>query len=49
MAIRIFKFDMAIIWSIAKGPTRGRGNLKGLSYERGYLNSAENLAASPFK
>jgi hypothetical protein len=26
-----------------------RGNLKGLSHESGWVNSAENLGASPFK
>ncbi len=41
--------DMAIILPIPKGPTRWRGNLKGLSYERGLLKSPENLGASPFK
>jgi hypothetical protein len=37
--------DMAIILPIPKGPTRWRGNLKGLSYERGLLKSVENLGA----
>jgi hypothetical protein len=41
--------DTAIILSIPKGPTRWRGNLKGLSYERGSLKLANNLGASPFK
>ncbi len=41
--------DMAIILPIPKGPTRWHRNLKGLSYERGLLKSAENLGASPFK
>jgi hypothetical protein len=41
--------DTAIILSIPKGPTRWRGNLKGLSYERGWLKLANNLGASPFK
>jgi hypothetical protein len=41
--------DMAIILSISKGPTRWRRNLKGLSYERGWLKSADNLGAFPFK
>jgi hypothetical protein len=41
--------DMAIILSISKGPTRWRGNLKGLSFERGWLKSVDNLGASPFK
>ncbi len=41
--------DMTIILQIPKGPTRWRGNLKGLPYERGWLKSAENLGASPFK
>ncbi len=40
---------MAIILSIPKGPTKWRWNLKGLSYERGWLKSADNLGASPFK
>ncbi len=40
---------MAIILSIVKGPTRWCSNLKGLSYEKGHLNSSENLGASPFK
>jgi hypothetical protein len=41
--------DMAIILSIPKGPTRWRGNVKGLSYEREWLKPADNLGASPFK
>ncbi len=41
--------NMAIILSIPNGPTRWHWNLKGLSYERGWLNSADNLGASPFK
>ncbi len=41
--------DMVIILSIPKGPTRWRGNLKGLSFERGWLKTADNLGASPFK
>jgi hypothetical protein len=49
MALCIFMADMAIILSIPKGPMRWRGNLKGLSYKRGWLKSAENLGASPFK
>jgi hypothetical protein len=40
---------MVIILSIPKGPTRWRGKLKGLSYERGWLKSADNLGSSPFK
>jgi hypothetical protein len=28
---------------------RWHGNLKGLSYERGWLKPADNLSASPFK
>jgi hypothetical protein len=41
--------DMAIMLSIPKGPTRWRGNLKGLPYEREWLKSADNLDPSPFK
>jgi hypothetical protein len=41
--------DMAIILLIPKGPTRWRGNLKGLSYKREWLKAAENLGTSPFK
>ncbi len=41
--------DMAIILLISKGPMKWRGNLKGLSYEKGWLKSADNLGASPFK
>ncbi len=41
--------DMAIILLIPKGPMRWGRNLKGFSYERGLLKSAENLGASPFK
>jgi hypothetical protein len=41
--------DMAIILTIPKDPTRWRGNLKGLPYERGWLKWADNLGASPFK
>jgi hypothetical protein len=41
--------DMVIILSIPKGPTRWRKNLKGLSYEKGWLKSADNFGASPFK
>jgi hypothetical protein len=45
MALWIFMADMAIILPISKGPTRWRGNLKGLSYERGRLKLANNLGA----
>ncbi len=41
--------DMAIIQSISKARTRWRGNLKGLSLERGWTKSAESLGASPLK
>ncbi len=41
--------DIAIILSIPKGLTRWRGNLKGLSHERGWVKSVENLGTSPFK
>jgi hypothetical protein len=41
--------NTAIILSIPKGPARWQGNLKGLSYKRGWLKSAENFGASPFK
>jgi hypothetical protein len=41
--------DMAIILPIPKCLMRWRGNLKGLSYERGLFQSAENLSASSFK
>jgi hypothetical protein len=40
--------DTAIM-SIPKGPTRWRGKLKGLSYERGWLKLVNNLGTSPFK
>jgi hypothetical protein len=40
---------MAIIPLISKAHTRWRGNLKGLSLERGWTKSAENLGASPLK
>ncbi len=49
MALWIFIADTAIILSIPKGPTRWRRNLKGLSYERGWLKLADNLGATPFK
>ncbi len=32
-----------------QGSYEWRGNLKGLSYERGWLKSADDLGASPFK
>jgi hypothetical protein len=48
-ALRIFLSDMAIIPLISKARTRWRGNLKGLSLERGWKKSAENLGASPLK
>jgi hypothetical protein len=41
--------DMVIMLLIPKDPTRWRGNLKGLPHERGWVKSAENLGASPFK
>jgi hypothetical protein len=41
--------DTAIILLIPKGPTRWQGNLKGLSYKRGWLKSAENLDTSPLR
>jgi hypothetical protein len=40
---------MAIIQLISKALKRWRGNLKGLSLERGWTKSAENLSASPLK
>jgi hypothetical protein len=40
---------MASIQSISKARTRWRGNLKGLSLERGWAKSTENLGASPLK
>jgi hypothetical protein len=40
---------MEIIPFIPKAPMRWRGNLKGLSLERGWTKSAENLGASPLK
>ncbi len=49
MALWIFMADTAIILSIPKGPTGWRGNLKRLSYERGWLKLANNLGHSPFK
>jgi hypothetical protein len=41
--------DMALKLSTPKGRTRWRGNLKGLSHERGWIKPAENLLAPPFK
>jgi hypothetical protein len=41
--------DMAIRLFIPNVHTRRRGNLKGLSHERGWIKSAENLGASPYK
>jgi hypothetical protein len=49
MALQIFLSDMAIIQLISKGRTRQRRNVKGLSLERGWTKSAENLGASPLK
>jgi hypothetical protein len=49
MAIWIFMSYMAIMLLIPKDPMRWHGNLKGLQYERGWVKSAENLGASPFK
>jgi hypothetical protein len=40
---------MASIQLISKAHTRWRGNLKGLSLERGWTKSAENLGASSLK
>jgi hypothetical protein len=40
---------MASIQLISKACTRWRGNLKGLSLERGWTKSAENLGASSLK
>jgi hypothetical protein len=40
---------MAIIPFIPKAPMRRRGNLKGLSLERGWTNQLKNLGASPLK
>jgi hypothetical protein len=40
---------MAIIPLISKASTRWRRNLKGLSLERGWTKSAENIGASPLK
>jgi hypothetical protein len=45
----IFLSDIAIIQLISEAHTRWRGNLKGLSIERGWTKSAENLGASPLK
>jgi hypothetical protein len=41
--------DIAIILLIPKAHTRWRLNFKGLSHERRWVKSAENLGASPFK
>jgi hypothetical protein len=49
MALRIFLSDVAIIQLISKARMRWRGNLKGLSLERGWTKSAENLGASTVK
>jgi hypothetical protein len=49
MALWIFLSDMAIILSIPKGRKRWCGNLKGLSHERVWVKSVENLSDSPFK
>jgi hypothetical protein len=49
MALGMFISNMAIILLIPKGPTRCCGKLKGLLVERGWLKSADNLGASPFK
>jgi hypothetical protein len=49
MALRIFIAGMAIILSIPKDPMRWSGKLKGLSFERGWLKSADNLGPSAFK
>jgi hypothetical protein len=48
-ALRVFMSDMAIILSIPKAPTRRHRNLQGLQHERAWVNSAENLGASPFQ
>ncbi len=40
---------MAISLSIPKGRTTWRGNLKGLSHERGWVKSEKKFGASPFK
>jgi hypothetical protein len=49
LVLWIFMFDMAIMMWIPKGRTRWCGNLKGLSHERGWVKTAKNLGASPFK
>jgi hypothetical protein len=49
MALLIFLSDMAIIQLVSKARTRLRGKLKGLSLERGWTKSAENLGASILK
>jgi hypothetical protein len=41
--------DVAIIQIISKAYTRWRRTLKGLSLERGWTKSAENLGASSLK
>jgi hypothetical protein len=41
--------DIAIILSILKACKTWRRNLKGLWHEIGWLKSAENLGAFPFK
>ncbi len=41
--------NMAIILSISKGLTKLSENFKGLSHERGWKNSAENLGTFPFQ
>jgi hypothetical protein len=49
MALRTFLSDVAIIQLISKARMRWRGNLKGLSHERRWTKSAENLGASTLK
>jgi hypothetical protein len=41
--------NIAIVLSIPKGHARWCGNLKGLSHEREWVKSAENLGASPLR
>ncbi len=49
MALWMFLSDIEIMLSLPKGSTRWLRNLKGLSYERVWVKSAENLGASPLK
>jgi hypothetical protein len=49
MVLRILLSDIAIILSVPKLRRRWRRKLKDLSHERGWVKSAGNLGAFPFK